>query len=111
MLARVDSTTHHLLRPSAVLTSLWLHQVYYIFGVLFLVYLILIVTCAEITIVLCYFQLASEDYRWWWRSFCTSGSAALYMFVYSAFYFATKLEITKTVSTIMYFGTPGADAG
>jgi len=85
--------------------------VYYIFGVLFLVYLILIVTCAEITIVLCYFQLASEDYRWWWRSFCTSGSAALYMFIYSAFYFATKLEITKTVSTLMYFGTPGAYAG
>jgi hypothetical protein len=78
--------------------------VYYIFGVLFLVFSILVVTCAEITIVLCYFQLCSEDYRWWWRSFFTSGSSALYMFLYSAFYFATKLEITKLVSTLMYFG-------
>jgi len=87
-----------------ILTSLWLHQVYYIFGVLFLVFIILVVTCAEITIVLCYFQLCSEDYRWWWRSFFTSGSSALYMFLYSAFYFITKLEITKPVSTLMYFG-------
>ena len=30
-----------------------LHQVYYIFGVLFVVFGILVVTCAEITIVLC----------------------------------------------------------
>ena len=81
---------------------------YYIFGVLFVVFGILVVTCAEITIVLCYFQLCSEDYRWWWRAFFTSGSSALYMFLYSAFYFVTKLEITKLVSTLMYFGTPGA---
>jgi len=87
-----------------ILTSMWLHQVYYIFGVLFIVFMILIVTCAEITIVLCYFQLCSEDYHWWWRSFFTSGSSALYMFLYSAFYFATKLDITKVVPSIMYFG-------
>jgi hypothetical protein len=31
-----------------------------LFGFLFLVFLILIVTCAEITIVMCYFQLCSE---------------------------------------------------
>ena len=77
---------------------------YYIFGVLFVVYGILVVTCAEITIVLVYFQLCSEDYRWWWRAFFTSGSSALYLFLYSAFYFVTKLEITKLVSTLMYFG-------
>ena len=86
-----------------ILTSMWLHQTYYIFGILFLVYLILVLTCAEITIVLCYFQLCGEDYRWWWRSFFTSGSSALYVFMYSAFYFATKLDITRTVPTVMYF--------
>jgi hypothetical protein len=30
---------------------------YYIFGFLFLVFVILIITCAEITIVMCYFQV------------------------------------------------------
>ncbi|KAH9620711.1 hypothetical protein KSS87_013645 [Heliosperma pusillum] len=87
-----------------ILTSIWLHQFYYIFGFLFIVLMILIVTCAEITIVLCYFQLCSEDYLWWWRSYLTSGSSALYLFLYAAFYFFTKLEITKPVSGMLYFG-------
>ncbi len=41
-------------------SSIWLHQFYYLFGFLFLVFIILIITCAEITIVMCYFQLCSE---------------------------------------------------
>ena len=48
-----------------ILTSMWLHQFYYLFGFLCLVFVILFITCAEITIVLCYFQLCSEDYHWW----------------------------------------------
>jgi transmembrane 9 superfamily protein 2/4 len=87
-----------------ILTSMWLHQFYYLFGFLCLVAVILTITCAEITIVLCYFQLCSEDYHWWWRAYFTSGSSALYLFAYSAFYFATKLDITKKVPMLMYFG-------
>ena len=30
-----------------------------------------------------------------WRSYFTSGSSAVYLFLYSAFYFYTKLDITK----------------
>ncbi|KAK9098210.1 hypothetical protein Syun_025255 [Stephania yunnanensis] len=87
-----------------ILTSIWLHQFYYIFGFLFIVFIILVITCAEITIVLCYFQLCSEDYLWWWRSYLTSGSSAFYLFLYAAFYFFTKLDITKPVSGALYFG-------
>ena len=42
-----------------ILTSIWLHRYYYVFGFLFIVFIILIVTCAEITIVMIYFQLCS----------------------------------------------------
>lgn len=87
-----------------IMSSLWLAQVYYVFGFLFLVLLILIVTCAEISIVMAYFQLCSEDYNWWWRSFLTSGCSALYLFLYSVMYFMTRLEITQPVSTFLYFG-------
>lgn len=38
-------------------------------------------------------QLSAGARRW--RSFFTSGSSALYLFLYSAFYFYTKLDITK----------------
>jgi transmembrane 9 superfamily protein 2/4 len=71
-----------------VMTAVWLQQVYYIFGFLLLVLIILILTCAEIAIVLCYFQLCAEDHRWWWRSLQWSGSFSGYMFLYSVWYVA-----------------------
>merc|ERR1712238_425496 len=70
-----------------ILASVWMDQYYYVFGFLLLVFTILIVTCAEITVLFCYFQLCGENYHWWWRSFCTAGSTALYVFIYSIFYF------------------------
>jgi len=50
-----------------------------------------------------YFQLCSEDYHWWWRSFLTSGASAFYMFLYAIYYF-TKLELKEPVSIMLYFG-------
>lgn len=87
-----------------IMSSVWLHQFYYIFGFLLLVFIILLITCAEISVVLCYFQLCSEDYHWWWRSFLSSGSCALYLFLYSVMYFFTKLEIIKFSSGLLFFG-------
>ena len=87
-----------------ILSSLWLNRFYYVFGFLALVFLILIVTCAEITIVMVYFQLCYEDYRWWWRSFFISGSSGFHLFLYSIFYFATTLRMRKFWSTVIYFG-------
>jgi len=87
-----------------IMSNIWLAQVYYVFGFLMLVVVILVITCAEISIVLCYFQLCAEDYNWWWRSFLTSGSSAVYLFGYGILYFITKLEIELFVSSLLYFG-------
>merc|ERR1740138_475024 len=87
-----------------ILSSIWLNQFYYVFGFLLIVWIILLITCAEITIVLCYFQLCSEDYHWWWRSFLTSGSSGFYVFMYSTYYFFTKVDALYMTSTFLYFG-------
>lgn len=113
-----------------VLTALWENQFYYLFGFLFLVFCILVISCSQISIVLVYFQLCGEvsftlfdilinflienqftfflfilqDYRWWWRSFIASGGSAVYVLAYSIFYFVAKLEITELVPTLLYFG-------
>merc|ERR1711966_118944 len=86
-----------------IMSSVWLQRFYYVFGFLALVLLILLITCAEISIVLCYFQLCNEDYHWWWRSFLTSGSSGLYLFAYSIMYFFTQLDIIGFVPTLVYF--------
>merc|ERR1719337_512143 len=87
-----------------IMSSIWQHQFYYLFGFLMLVIVILVVTCAEISIALTYFQLTSEDYNWWWRSFFASASSAVYVFLYSCLYFSSRLQIEKFVSTLLYFG-------
>ena len=99
-----------------VLNSIWSSQIYYMYGFLFLVFIILIITCSETTILLCYFHLCAEvrftkspnrfvtmrlrcmpsqDYHWWWRSFLTSGFTAFYLAVYCIHYFITKVAILE----------------
>merc|ERR1719311_1924362 len=87
-----------------IMTSIWMHQFYYLFGFLFLMMFVLTITCAEISISITYFQLSAENYHWWWRAFFVSGAAGVYVFGYSVLYFLTRLSIDKTVSIILYFG-------
>jgi transmembrane 9 superfamily protein 2/4 len=86
-----------------ILTAVWLDRYYYVFGFLLLVFLIFTVTCAEITIVMTYFQLCAEDYQWWWRSFLTSGSCGGYLFLYAAFHFVWQLQMKGVVTVMLYF--------
>lgn len=86
-----------------ILSSLWLDQYYYVFGFLFVVFLIMVLVCSELTIVLCYFQLCAEDYRWWWRSYLTAGCCAFYVFLYCIFYFSTKLDVVQFLPALVYF--------
>lgn len=46
---------------------------YYMFGFIMLAFIVLVVVCAQTSILLCYFHLCSEDYRWWWRAFFSTG--------------------------------------
>ncbi|KAF9199110.1 hypothetical protein BGZ49_010815 [Haplosporangium sp. Z 27] len=87
-----------------ILNSIWFHKIYYVFGFLFLVFGILILTCAEVTILMCYFHLCAEDYHWWWRAFFTSGASAFYIFGYSVMYYFSTLQIGSFTSMVLYFG-------
>jgi len=87
-----------------IMNSIWFNRIYYVFGFLSLVFLILMITCSEVTILLCYFHLCAEDYRWWWRAFFTSGCSALYVLIYSIFYYIYRLEMSNFVSLVLYFG-------
>eukprot|EP01057_Protomagalhaensia_wolfi_P003627 Protomagalhaensia_wolfi_Nauph_80__3626@NODE_3662_length_742_cov_4_954481_g2883_i0_p1_GENE_NODE_3662_length_742_cov_4_954481_g2883_i0NODE_3662_length_742_cov_4_954481_g2883_i0_p1_ORF_typecomplete_len197_score26_84EMP70/PF02990_16/7_8e64PIRT/PF15099_6/0_12Tetraspanin/PF00335_20/0_012Tetraspanin/PF00335_20/1_4e03_NODE_3662_length_742_cov_4_954481_g2883_i071592 len=88
---------------SFIMASVWQHKFYYLFGFLTLVVLILVITCAETSIVFTYFQLAAEDYRWWWRSYWVSAFSAVYYFLFCILYFFDSLEITSFTSTLLYF--------
>jgi transmembrane 9 superfamily protein 2/4 len=89
-----------------ILASVWMDYYYYVFGFLLLVFFILIITCAEITLLFNYFQLCNEDYHWWWRSFGTAGSTAIYVFFYSFIYFQ-QLQANSFTTYVLYFGYMG----
>jgi transmembrane 9 superfamily member 2/4 len=87
-----------------IMTSLWMDQFYYVFGFTFLVYLILLITCAEVTVLMVYYQLCAENHRWWWFSFFCAGSTAFYTFVYSIFWFRTLHASRLIMTYLLYFG-------
>ncbi|CAO3592436.1 unnamed protein product [Absidia cylindrospora] len=87
-----------------VMNSIWFHRIYYGIGFLFLVFGVLLLTCAQVTVLMCYFHLCNEDYHWSWRAFLTSAACGLYVYLYSILYYLTKLEINTLTSTILYLG-------
>jgi transmembrane 9 superfamily protein 2/4 len=87
-----------------ILNSIWGGQMYYMFGFLLLAFVVLFVVSAQTSILLCYFHLCSEDYRWWWRSFFSTGTTAFYLFLFSIHYFVYKTSITGWLSYFVFFG-------
>lgn len=47
-----------------IFTSFWAYKIYYVYGFMLLVFLILAAVTSCVTIVCTYFLLNSEDYRW-----------------------------------------------
>lgn len=88
-----------------IMSSIWLGRVYYVFGFLFIVLILLVTVCAEVSLVLTYMHLCVEDWRWWWKSFFASGSVSLYVFLYSINYLVFDLKtLSGPVSAMLYLG-------
>lgn len=87
-----------------IFTSFWHYKYYYVYGFMLLVYIILIIVTVCVTIVSTYFLLNSEDYRWQWTSFLSASSTALYVYLYSIYYFFVKTNMTGFFQTCFYFG-------
>ncbi|XP_074281230.1 transmembrane 9 superfamily member 11 [Silene latifolia] len=88
-----------------IMSSLWMGRVYYVFGFLFVVLILLVVVCAEVSLVLTYMHLCVEDWKWWWKSFFASGSVAIYIFLYSINYLIFDLKsLSGPVSATLYLG-------
>lgn len=75
-----------------IFTSFWTYKIYYVYGFMLLVFIILLIVSACVSIVSTYFLLNSEDHRWHWVSFMTCASAAGYIYLYSIYYFMVKTK-------------------
>lgn len=64
----------------------------------------------QVGVVLCYFQLCREDYRWWWRAFNNPGFAGVYLYLYAILYAHYELHLPGLTAKLIYFGYMGAAA-
>jgi len=87
-----------------IYASVWGHSSYTLYGILSLVFILLLLVTACITIALTYFQLSMEDHRWWWRSFFSGGSTGLFIYAYSFFYYYYRSRMTGPLQACFYFG-------
>nr|DAD24290.1 TPA_asm: hypothetical protein HUJ06_025754 [Nelumbo nucifera] len=87
-----------------VFTSFWNYKVYYVYGFMLLVFLILIVVTVCVTIVGTYFLLNAENYHWQWTSFFSAASTAIYVYLYSIYYYYVKTKMSGFFQTSFYFG-------
>lgn len=85
-----------------IMSALWLHQIYYVMGFLLAVLLILVATCAQVSIVLTYLQLCAEDHRWWWTTFFQCASAGGYLFLYSLWFLSSRLDMVGVLPVVIY---------
>merc|ERR1712198_319016 len=87
-----------------IFTSFWAYKIYYVYGFMLLVFIILAIVTVCVTIVCTYFLLNAEDYRWQWTSFLSAGSTAGYVYFYSFYYFFFKTKMYGLFQTSFYFG-------
>jgi transmembrane 9 superfamily protein 3 len=87
-----------------IFTSFWNYKVYYVYGFMLLVFIILIIVTVCVTIVGTYFLLNAENYHWQWTSFFSAASTATYVYLYSIYYYFMKTKMSGFFQTTFYFG-------
>ncbi|KAL7555532.1 hypothetical protein ACA910_006120 [Epithemia clementina (nom. ined.)] len=87
-----------------IFASMWGHQLYTLFGILFIAFLLLVVVTSFITVALLYFQLAREDHQWWWATYVNGGMTGLFIYLYSFYYYFHRSGMKGFLQGSFYFG-------
>ncbi|GFT99098.1 transmembrane 9 superfamily member 1 [Nephila pilipes] len=87
-----------------IFATVWGREQYTLYGVLFIVFFILLNVTACISVALTYFQLSSEDYKWWWRSIFNAGSTGMFVLIYATFYYLQRSNMEGLLQAVEFFG-------
>lgn len=87
-----------------IMTSLWTNKIYYMFGFLFLCYGLMVITSAATTVLLVYFLLCAENYRWHWRAFAGAGMTGGYVFLNAILFWITRVSFGGFTGAVLYVG-------
>lgn len=86
-----------------IYTSLWFNKIFYMFGFLFVSFLLLTLTTSLVTVLITYQSLCLENWNWQWRSFTIGGvGCAIYIFAHSILF--TKFKLGGFTTIVLYVG-------
>ena len=86
-----------------VFTSFWNYKFYYVYGFSLMTFILFALSVGCVSIVATYSTLNSEDYRWHWISFFSSGSVGFYLFLYAIYYYFLKSKMSGYFQFVFYF--------
>jgi len=87
-----------------VFVSIWGHQNFAPFGILYLLFLMLLAVTSSMTAALTYLRLNNENHKWWWMSILTGGSTAGFVFLYSLHFLSAESQMSGLLQLSFYFG-------
>ncbi|CAK7902978.1 transmembrane 9 superfamily member 1 [[Candida] anglica] len=86
-----------------IYSSLWFNKIFYMFGFLFFCFILMLTTTSLISILMIYYTLCSENFKWHWKSLFVGGGCAIYVFIHSLF--LTHGEtLAGLTSFVLYIG-------
>ncbi|KAJ0020523.1 hypothetical protein Pint_31891 [Pistacia integerrima] len=83
--------------------SLWGYKIYTLPGILFVMFVVLIMLTVMLSVGLTYIQLSLENHEWWWRSIFCGGSTAIFMFAYGI-YFYIRSNMSGFMQLVFFLG-------
>jgi Endomembrane protein 70 len=77
---------------------------FHLYEVLSISFVVLNLVCVVATIAAIYFQLASQDHRWWWSSVLYGGSVGVYSFAYAVYFYVFESPFRGFLQSQMFLG-------
>ncbi|CAG9335438.1 unnamed protein product [Blepharisma stoltei] len=90
-----------------IFTSFWNYKFYYVYEFALVGFFLFALSLICVSIVVTYIILNSEDYRWHWISFLSTGSVGIYLYFYSFYYYFFKTRMSGYFQFSFYFGYTG----
>lgn len=86
-----------------IYSSIWFNRIFYMFGFLFFCFILMILTTGLISVLMIYYTLCSENYKWQWKSLFIGGGCAIYIFLHSLF-LTGGTKLVGLSSIVLYVG-------
>ncbi|RDD45455.1 Transmembrane 9 superfamily member 2 [Trichoplax sp. H2] len=88
---------------SVFLDCLQTHNINESYGYSILYFILTILLCIQISVYLCHLYLCAENYHWWWRAFLAGGSVAIFILLYSCYFYLTRISYSSNAYSMTYF--------